>query len=128
MSSRHVGRVSRVSSLNTTLEICLQRVRDSTGLRGRKSRGWERVTQNFKVGSLVQIVPRFCRILEFQAPYIACIAMGGKGTDKKYRSEFTRARHFNRKIHFFPGKGLSRSPDPSPGGRGVAGMVHSTCR
>jgi len=31
------------------------------------------------------------------------IIFSGDGTDKKYRSDFTKMRHFKRKIHFFLG-------------------------
>ena len=35
---------------------------------------------------------------------------------KRYRSEFTKTRHFKRKIHFLLGGGLAPSLDLSPGG------------
>ena len=34
--------------------------------------------------------------------------LSGDGTDKKYRSDFTKTRHFKRKIIFFLGGGLTR--------------------
>jgi len=46
----------------------------------------------------MQVVPQILPPFKIQH-------FSGDGMDKKYRSVFTRTRHFKRKIHF-PGKGI----------------------
>ena len=63
-------------------------------------------TAEFAEGTVMQIVPQI----------LPCFTVLS-----------TKTRHFKRKIHFFPTRGLVPSPEPSYGGRGIP-SPHPTLR